>query len=334
MVYCERKHHWGMDYIGATRIHNRDASGILVGLVDGGMDVTHRIFEGNLWTRNCHQHSPRQGGSSRLEEVNAGRVIDFTQFSPDCSNQVSGSLAMNHGTQVASIVGGRPVEGIFQGGVAHSLKILPLKVQPISPEHAVDAICMAIQYAIEQEVNILNCSFIIYGKNDRLKSIFEKAIQSGMLIVAAAGNEDENLEEYPGYPASLTSNSLITVGAIQSGFPDHLSACSNEGALVDIAAPGDGELYLSAHKRVEHPPGKTSYAAAYVTGVAALVWARLVDRSLTRREQTQKVKEVILCHARKVIPRLKTGNPNPRIKTWGDGNPILNTRFLGSGKDF
>ena len=42
--------HWGLDYINVTLVQNRNAGGILVAVLDGGMDVRNDVFAGNVWS--------------------------------------------------------------------------------------------------------------------------------------------------------------------------------------------------------------------------------------------------------------------------------------------
>lgn len=319
-----------MNYINATRISNRNASGILVALLDGGLDVMNPVFEGNIWS-SSHKVDRIEPVATKPEiAVHPFYGIDFTDPSNLRSNPLPCELEPYHATQVASIIGGKPTPVFAQGGIAHSLEIMPLKVMPAFNGCAIEPVVKAVEFAMAQGVHILNCSFILYGQDPRLKAVFKEAIESGILIIAAAGNDDEDIENYPGYPGNLDSHSVITVGAIQSDLIDHLSHCSNFGSLVDIAAPGDGGLYTGPHKRLKHPPGKTSFAAAYVSGVAALVWSQVVDKGLSRPEQANKVRELILNGARRVTPLEETGDFDPRVKTWGDRNPVLDMSFLVS----
>lgn len=319
---------WGIDYINATQVPNRNASGILVALLDGGMEVGNPVFEGNLWSSSQSFNHIDLGftGAENTDQSLFG--IDFTDPSNLKPNPVPDEIEPSHATQVASIIGGRPVSDHWHGGVTHSIKMMPLKVQPPHQGCAVESIVQAVSFAIKQRVHILNCSFIQYGQDPRIDSVFRKAIAAGMLVVAAAGNDDANLENHPGYPANIDSDSVLTVGAIQSDIIDHLSPCSNFGSLVNIAAPGDGGLYIGPHKRLKHPPGKTSFAAAHVSGAAALVWSQIMDKGLSRLEQVKRVKELILKGARYTCPVKETGDFELQVKTWGVGNPILDLSFL------
>ena len=320
--------HWGLEYINATRIPNRNAGGILVAVLDGGMDVSHTIFQGSIW-RDPRNKSQKFGVNSDPEKSFEGIYgIDFTDPLNPRPNPVADRLVPHHATRVASIIGGRPVTDVFQGGVAHSVQIMSLKVQPTRLEDSVEAVIKAVRFAIDQGAHILNCSFVIYGKDEKLAAAFEEAQHRGVLVVAAAGNEDEDLRGYPGYPAAINLDYFITVGAIRSDLQDHLSHSSNYGPLVHLAAPGDGGIHLASEKEGTIHPGKTSFAAAYVSGAAALIWAQRVDPSKSRVGQAQEVRELMLSRARQVNPCISTGEIDLRTKTWGIKNPVLDLSFL------
>ncbi len=92
-----------------------------------------------------------------------------------------------------------------------------------------------------------------------------------MLVVTSAGNDGQNRDRVPSYPASERSPSVITVAST-----DRAGALAPGSAFgrstVDLAAPGDEILTSDLGGRFSRRSG-TSFAAAYVTEAAALLAA-------------------------------------------------------------
>jgi hypothetical protein len=127
-------------------------------------------------------------------------------------------------------------------------------------------ILKALDYAARQNVRIINMSFA--GPKDPL---IERGINAeaerGIVMVAAAGNA--GAKSPPLYPAA--NPNVIAVSATDA--QDHLFQASNRGSHIAVAAPG-AELFLPAPDEKYQMTSGTSFSAAYVSGVAALMLER------------------------------------------------------------
>jgi Subtilisin-like serine proteases len=107
-----------------------------------------------------------------------------------------------------------------------------------------------------------------------------RARDRGMLFVAAAGNESNDNDRNPSYPASYQLDNIISVAAIDRR--DNLAVFSNYGQRsVHLGAPGV-EIFscISGFDANYDFFDGTSMAAPHVSGVAALVAAHFPDADL------------------------------------------------------
>lgn len=165
-----------------------------------------------------------------------------------------------HGTAVAGIIGALDnEEGIT--GVNPNVEIYSARVLDNNLEAPVSRIVEAIDWAIEQKVDIINMSFGLQRNVPELSEAVKRAYAQGILLIAAAGNNRTVT-----YPAAYEE--VIAVGSIDSsGLPAEGSAVGEE---LELTAPGENILASSAWGGVLGVSG-TSMAAAHVTGVASVL---------------------------------------------------------------
>lgn len=224
---------------------------VVVAVIDTGIDPYHPFIAQNIYVpQEIKKKFPEAYG------------VDFTQ------NEISGTPYDDHGhgTHLAGII-----KGIFDG-----VKILPLKYY--APENSMEqnfaSHLRALKYAIDQNVDIINYSSGGPGQSISEVSLLKKALEKGILVVTAAGNEGENIDD-PGqgyYPASYEMTHLIKVSAHDQKLKK-LQGANWGKEHVDLFAPG--------HRiRSSFPGGRatlmtgTSQATAFVSGVAAMVKAQ------------------------------------------------------------
>ncbi|MBS1639771.1 MAG: S8 family peptidase [Bacteroidetes bacterium] len=197
------------------------------------------------------------------------------------NKDVMGPDAM-HGTHVTGIIAAQRNNGIGINGVADNVKVMELRVVPDGDEYDKD-IALGIFYAVDNGAKVINMSFgKYYSPNKKwVDSAFKYAEQKDVLIVHAAGNESNNVDEKPNYPnpfmlmENYKVNNFINVGASSDLriTPNSIAAdFSNYGKqTVDVFAPGV-KIYstLPGGNQYGNLQG-TSMASPVVAGIAALI---------------------------------------------------------------
>ncbi|PWR09274.1 type VII secretion-associated serine protease mycosin [Micromonospora acroterricola] len=212
-------------------------------------------------------------GVSAIHPLLKGQVVEGRDFNGLPANQGQCDLA-GHGTMVAGIIAGKEGTGVPFTGIAPAARILPIRVLPnekgTNDEGLPGQIAAAINYAVDSGADVINLSLVTLPRPE-LEAAVKNALAKRVVLVAAAGNRQEQQQEKVGYPAAYPG--VIAVAGVdeQGG---HVGT-SVSGAYVDVAAPGldiVGPAPGGSGYRAE-PTGGTSFAAAYVSGVAALVRA-------------------------------------------------------------
>jgi len=134
------------------------------------------------------------------------------------------------------------------------------------PESTSYVILRGLNYAAEHGAQIINMSFA--GPKDPLieRGIAATAVR-GILMVAAAGNA--GAKSPPLYPAAYPN--VIAVSGTDA--QEKLFPASNRGSHIALAAPG-ADVFLPAPDEKYQITSGTSFSAAYVSGVAALMLER------------------------------------------------------------
>jgi type VII secretion-associated serine protease mycosin len=240
---------WAQQALRFSSVWNRtEGSGVTVAIVDSGVDA-----------------NPQFGN----------RVI----FGPDLVAGTKphippGADCVGHGTAVASIIAAAPVPGVSFTGVAPAARILSVKISgtdtfptSVTPQGIMDA----VQFGAD----VINLSLATPDDVPALRSAVEYALRHNVVVVAAAGNDlpqGGTVQTGPFYPAAYPG--VLAVGAVEPG--GVLARFSDRRTRVGVTAPGVNittaypgtfpAAYASAQSG-------TSFAAAFVSGVVALVRA-------------------------------------------------------------
>ncbi|MBE9124958.1 MULTISPECIES: S8 family peptidase [unclassified Coleofasciculus] len=190
------------------------------------------------------------------------------------NDRVEANDDQGHGTHVAGTVAQSTNNGYGVAGVAYEATLMPLKVLGASGGGTVSDIAEAIKFAADNGADVINMSLGGGGESQLMKEAINYAHSKGVVIVAAAGNANQNAAAYPArYPHVIGVSALDSAGS--------KAPYSNFGAGVDISAPGGSEAGKIVQNTIDPKTNTavflgfkgTSMAAPHVAGVAALVKA-------------------------------------------------------------
>lgn len=224
------------------------------------------------------------------------------------NNEVKGPDA-RHGTHVAGIVAANRNNSLGILGVAGNVKIMVIRAVPEGDERDKD-VANAIRYAVDNGAKIINMSF---GKSVSPQKIaVDEAVKyaqsKGVLLIHAAGNENENIDISENFPSrkfldGKQADNWLEVGATSWMLPpSSVAEFSNYGhKMVDVFAPGVDLKSTVVGSQYEDLSG-TSMAAPVVTGLAAMLMSYYPDFNFL------KIKQIILNSSIK-LPKQKVAQP-------------------------
>ncbi len=250
----------------------RDAGDIIVGIIDTGLRTTHEDIRGNLW------HNPNEIPNNGRDDDQNGYIDDVHGINAILDTGDPADDA-GHGTHVAGILGAEGNNGVGIAGVAWDVQLMGLRFLNRLGEGATSDAIECITYAATNGAHVINASWGSNAFSQALNSAVSLALQSDIVLVAAAGNERRNNELVPLYPASYSQPNILSVAATDQR--DGLASYSNYGAKsVDIAAPGNAILSTwGSHDRSYELSSGSSMSTPMVSGGIALMRAHFPKAS-------------------------------------------------------
>jgi thermitase len=169
-----------------------------------------------------------------------------------------------HGTHVAGIAAAASNNSIGVSGVSWGAQILPVRVLNAVGDGNYANLSAGIIWSVDHGAQIINLSLGGTLPNNTLKIAVDYAINHGVMLIAAAGNDASGNLRYPArYP------SVIGVGSTNS--IDQRSGFSNQGTGLDLVAPGEAIFSTNPGGGYGNRTG-TSMSTPYVSGLAAILW--------------------------------------------------------------
>src|SRR5947207_1672459 len=263
---------YGLTKIGAPQAWDTTQGNrsVVVGIIDEGIDINHPDLQANIWT------NPSPGSISGI----SGDIHGY-----DFINGSGTFPAEPHATHVAGTIGAVGNNSIGVAGVNWQVSLMSLRFINDATGSGSDADAIkAYNYAKQMRdlwisssrsqcanIRVLNASYSGGAYSQASADGINALGQSGILFVAAAGNDGRNTDVQPNYPSDYALSTVVSVAATNSG--DTLASFSNFGTrTVLLGAPGVSILSTTPNNTYSFFSG-TSMATPHVTGAAALLCA-------------------------------------------------------------
>jgi len=242
---------WGLSTVSAPAAWDTTVgTGTTIAIVDTGIDISHPDL--------------------------SDRIVAGYNTLTDSSDAMDDN---GHGTRMAGVAAATGFNDLGVIGVAPNAWLMPIKSLGSTGAGTYADIAQGIVYATDHGARVINLSLGGAVDSSTLFTAVTYALDHGVVLVAAAGNDGFSARAYPAaYPG------VIAVAATDVG--DSVATFSNYGSWISLAAPGVGILTTNLGGGYSDSTG-TSPASPFVAGAAALVL------SLNPQLQPQEVAAIL-----------------------------------------
>lgn len=238
---------------------------VIVAVIDTGVNYNERDLADNIWTNLAEKN-----GRTGVDDDTNGYVDDIHGY--DFVTSTGDPMdVFGHGTHCSGTIGAKANDGYGVVGVAWNVQIMPIRFLDDSGSGSLENAVLSIDYATKMKATIMSNSWGGGGFSQALLDSINRAKDAGILFVAAAGNESNDNDANPAYPASYEVDNIISVAAIDAR--GRMADFSNFGKKsVHVGAPGV-DILSHTMAGLESWSG-TSMATPHVSGVAALLYSQ------------------------------------------------------------
>lgn len=233
----------------------------VIAVIDSGIDFSHPDLKNNQWSNQSERANNRD--DDRNGYTNDLYGWDWVTDSGNILDE------QGHGTIVAGIIAAHGNNQTGVTGVMWRAGLMSLRVLDNTGTGDIADAVEAIDYAVAQGAQVINCSWGTDEESSFLRDAIERAGKRGVVVVTSAGNDGRDLEAAPYYPASFNLSNLISVASTDQF--DQLTSFSSYGSTrISIAAPGTDILTTQMGGGYRSVTG-TSASAPLVSGIAGLI---------------------------------------------------------------
>lgn len=254
------------------------STSIVIGVIDSGGDMDHPDLQNNIFVDPADPTDGIDNDGDGYIDNNRGwdfsgadaSLIGTPGYIGDNDPSIPKGNRFRHGTMVAGCASATTNDAVGISGIGYNSKLLFTKHyadnQPDNSTSYSSDLYEGVLYAATHGAKIINCSWGRTNYSVIAQALINHVVLDlGCLVVAAAGNSNNELALYP----AAYENVLAVASSDEN---DIRSTFSNFGRYVDITAPGTN-IYTTNYDNAYRVDSGTSLAAPIVSGAAALVWA-------------------------------------------------------------
>ncbi len=257
---------WGLFQIGAQNAWNVSTgdANVVVAIVDDAVEITHPDLASVIWTNTGEiaGNGIDDDGNGYIDDVNgwdaAGTMYPNGDNDP---NPDAPASSFDHGTHVAGIAGAASNNNTGVASIGFGVSLMAVK--STSSPTTLSNTYGGVVYAIDNNADVINMSFGSGFNSSAFQSLMNYANSLGIVLVAAAGNDNVSSTFYPAGYNNVISVASTTTGDAKSGF-------SNYGSWIDISAPGSAIYSTIPGGGYTYKQG-TSMASPMVAGLCGLM---------------------------------------------------------------
>jgi len=260
---------WWLDQVNAYEAWDvatdaRSFGPILV--VDSGLSRGHEDLQGNFWI------NPDEIAGNGIDDDNNGFVDDM--------NGLTAAPSSPHGTSVGGTLCARGNNTIGYTGLVWRCQLMDGNAG--GSWDSVSSASSALIYATSKGSRLSNHSWGGPDYSQALKDVITQVAANDHLLVIAAHNYAQNLDNDPIYPAAFDNDNIISVAGSNSA--ENKVNYSDYGVVsVDLAAPTEFETTELGGGYAKF--AGTSQSTPMVTAAVALAWAQVPGWNYTQIKQ-------------------------------------------------
>lgn len=251
---------WPLQRVPVDRLWQESKGrGVQVAVIDSGVDDEHGQLKNAVdAARGKDLLRPKKNDPKNLPK---GPTVDL----------------VGHGTKVAGIIAARPTSTTGFVGLAPEATIIPIRQNDGRGEGNALTLAQAVRHAVAARAKVINISqdtdkATVARPDSALRQAVEHALENDVVVIASVGNDGADGKVKKTYPAAYEG--VLAVAA--SDRNNERALFSQRGDFVGVAAPGV-DIVSTVPGGGQCVDNGTSFAAPYVSAVAALIRAKHPD---------------------------------------------------------
>ncbi len=256
--------------LSLSDVHRRsNGAGVLVAVIDTGVDLAHNDLAPRLWTDNADLVNGVDDDADGLIDDFRGWDFVANDNNPTDEPGSPQTTIAGHGTFIAGII----------TLLAPEARILPVRAFQLDGTSDAFTVASAIKYAADHGAHVINLSFGSPDDSTVLHDAVLYARARGSVLIAAMGNENQNADNKPQFPAAWKTDAM---GVAAIDLTGRRADFSNYGSAAAVSAPGVRIISTYTNQNYAVWSG-TSFSAPFAAAEAALILQNDLRNQSTRQ---------------------------------------------------